>query len=207
VVIHDVESHHSWTQLLIRRITLGPEDPWTNQEFLALQEGFDISLNGLDGTGRQGLLQACLIFIMQIPFCSLSCHVKTFEGAFKEAYNRSYAPSLIAAMSRRCIDHPIQVIENLEFGMLEGDHNRVGNHFIELFQRHLRRYLNGVGHPNHPNVTGGQLMTSEMYNDGVGKTCLRVELFLQAATDSNLLPAESHWKIKVNDSFDIFIIC
>jgi hypothetical protein len=51
-VIHDVESHNSWTQLLIRRITLGPEDPWMNQEFLALQEGFDISLNGLEGFGR-----------------------------------------------------------------------------------------------------------------------------------------------------------
>jgi hypothetical protein len=203
--IHDIESHHSWTQLLISRITFGPEDPWTNQEFLTLQEGFDISLNGLEGIDRRGLLQARLISILLITFCPLSRHVKTFGDTFKEVYNKSYAPSLIAAMSNRRIVSPTQVVEKLEFQMLEGDHNQVNNHFIELFQRHMRRYLNGTGHPDHPNVAGGQLMTPQNYNEGIGNTCLRAELFLQAATDSNLLPAESHWQIKVNDSFNIFI--
>ncbi|KAJ7133864.1 hypothetical protein C8R43DRAFT_1133106 [Mycena crocata] len=64
-----------------------------------------------------------------------------------------------------------------------------------LFRLLLLRYLQGVGHPQE---LRGSVIDEEEWMTEVNNRSLRARLFLEAASDSNLLPSREAWRIKVH---------
>ena len=63
------------------------------------------------------------------------------------------------------------------------------------FDARLRTYLQGVGHPNHPNVVAA--IGQQRFDRDANDPLLRARLFLHMMTGSDIVPLDPDWAIKV----------
>jgi hypothetical protein len=61
---------------------------------------------------------------------------------------------------------------------------------------HLARYLQGLGHPNHPSF-GPDIIATHARNEVASNPVYRAERFLMMATGSDLLPREEEEMVLV----------
>lgn len=64
----------------------------------------------------------------------------------------------------------------------------------EVFRLRVVQYLRGVGHP--PGLSGS-IVSAERHAMEAGDATLRPRMFLEAFTESELLPTEPGWKLQV----------
>lgn len=100
---------------------------------------------------------------------------------------------LLAGMYNRRVTSVSQILDRLEFYSLDPDDDP-SRTFFHLFQLHLRRWLQGRGHP--PSLRG-TIISEEMYDRDVDDPLVRAKAFLLAISDSELLPMDSGEKFTV----------
>lgn len=70
--------------------------------------------------------------------------------------------------------------------------------FLELFKCRLKKYLEGTGHPPHPFIESSGLANEYEIDCDRNDSVLRAQHFLLACTESDLLPVDDNFKIKVS---------
>ena len=70
-----------------------------------------------------------------------------------------------------------------------------------LFMAYLKRYLLGRGHVDDPYFIDTGLLSQDDILREKNNTTLRAELFLHAATGTNIPPPATEWKIRVRILF------
>ncbi|KAH7911437.1 hypothetical protein BJ138DRAFT_1006581, partial [Hygrophoropsis aurantiaca] len=162
------EEHDSWTKTFLSKVLLGNSDPWNHPEFVAFRDGFDMALT--EGTKPKRFIQTFIDSIASVP-------------------------ALIAGLYNREVTSLSQVLDHLKFEITRANPDGTTNHWANLFQLALGCYLRETGHPIQAADRG--LITPEVLNSGQRDSLLRPRLLLYSCTDSNLLPAQSDWKIMV----------
>ena len=149
------------------------------------------------GPNVQGLL-------FMLIYC-LSLIIPAFQ-TFEEALPHLDDPAsaLILALYNRHVQSYRDIYDRIKTHV-DGAYNTELNRYLKkLFKRRLRRYLQGSGHPDHPDIISGALVSHEdralVYNDPL--FCAR--MFLRSITTSDRLPMDSDWEIKVSSMLTFF---
>ncbi|EIW54233.1 uncharacterized protein TRAVEDRAFT_23388 [Trametes versicolor FP-101664 SS1] len=164
------EVHDSWSSDFMGKV-LFPDsrDDWeVNQEFLAFSAGFNTPLGG--GT-------------------TLISTMEPFVGAHG-------VPAFIAALYDRTVKTPSQVIDKLSpqyhYSGVQPAHLLLQRLFVAC----LVRYLNGKGHPDHPELRASGLVEDDQFITRQDDVALRSQMFLKAVSDTWAVPLDPDWSIK-----------
>jgi hypothetical protein len=102
------------------------------------------------------------------------------------------------------VTSPKQIIEKIEYKIFRAVNDGSTPGFSILFQHALESWLQGVGHPNHPDVRDGTLLPPGAFEKEADNITFRAEAFLLAATESYLLP---HKPIQVCQTYVLCCFC
>jgi len=110
-----------------------------------------------------------------------------------------YASALIATMYDRRIKSVSDIMDHMEYSIDKAADDGTTPLFVELFKRRLTLYFQGQGHPSHPFIYSSGLVTEYDIEREKSDPLLRVQHFLLACTESDLLPVQSSFAIKVRN--------
>ncbi|KAJ7619808.1 hypothetical protein DFH06DRAFT_1144267 [Mycena polygramma] len=159
--------HDDVTVKIVSRKLLGYEQPWSEPDFLTLQDGFDVSLSD------------------DVTFAH---HFRTLTPLG--------AALLISGMYRRQIRSLPDVLDHLHFVVLASVTAPPEVALMRtLFELRFKRYLAGRGHPQWLR-THGLIDTDAEMERGSSLPFLRAELLLLTALESSLLPVKDTWRIR-----------
>lgn len=108
-------------------------------------------------------------------------------------------PLVIAAGNHRIIE-PSDLTDHLLITCPTPPPNNRARLVFQYFESSLHTYLKGIGHVASDSATGNFIPPESEIEQGRNATILRAELFLKAATDSEILPVDPEWKLQVRYS-------
>lgn len=107
-------------------------------------------------------------------------------------------PAFIAALYDRTVKTPSQVIDKLSpqyhYSGVQPAHLLLQRLFVAC----LVRYLNGKGHPDHPELRASGLVEDDQFITRQDDVALRSQMFLKAVSDTWAVPLDPDWSIKVS---------
>ena len=107
------------------------------------------------------------------------------------------ASAIIITLYHRHVEDVKQVLDHFTTFIEEAYDNEENRQFMAGFEMHLLRYLKGSGHPSHPDILSGALISAEEVASGVGDNLLHARMFMRAITTSGMIPLDEHWEIEV----------
>lgn len=89
------------------------------------------------------------------------------------------------------------VLDHVEYSIDKAAADGTTPLFVELFKRRLHLYFKGKGHPPHPFIHSSGLVNQDEIERDRSDGLVRVQHFLLACTESDLLPVQGSFTIKV----------
>jgi len=167
-----------------------------------MKNGFNMALNE-DPHGRRFIQVSILFFVGSLNNSSFPApRCQTFHST---SLTDNYAPALIATMYNRRVNSISDVLDHICYDIVASAADGTTPLFLELFKRRLKRYMEGTGHPPHPFIHSSGLANEYEIDRDQSSSVLRAQHFLLACTESDLLPADDHFKIKVSSSSLVLI--
>ncbi|KAI0825464.1 hypothetical protein BC629DRAFT_1586380 [Irpex lacteus] len=166
--------HHRWTCFILAKVLLGDGSIWNHAEFKKFQEGFQLQY------ARKN-------FVQDIS----SDLVPSDDGSMIDA-----KVALVAALYDRHITGPSSLLDHIKFELSPPSSNRNVQVAFSAFNLSLKRYLQGRGHPDHPNIR--TIVHPTNINQDKDSLALRSVLLMQSIYGSYLIPVIRGWRIRFN---------
>lgn len=103
--------------------------------------------------------------------------------------------ALVAALYNRHITGPSSLLDHIKFELSPPSSNRNVQVAFSAFNLSLKRYLQGRGHPDHPNIR--TIVHPTNINEDKDSLALRSVLLMQSIYGSYLIPVIRGWRIRV----------